>query len=232
VDIDLAAAKLVLPRKQGASGAVPSRPMPYPKPYLLLAVPALLLSSPLQASKKTESLVDSLTSAIAERHTTSVPAAGTVEIAFSPGGGSQHLVVKVIDSARSQLRVLAYSFTSAAVTSALLHARKRGVDVKVVADHRNNISEDRSGKARAALSALANAGIDVRTISAYPIHHDKVIVADGRTVELGSFNFSDAAANRNSENVLVNWDNPKLAEVYTRHFERNYRQAVPYEPRY
>jgi phosphatidylserine/phosphatidylglycerophosphate/cardiolipin synthase-like enzyme len=130
------------------------------------------------------------------------------------------------------LRVLSYSFTSAPVTAALLRARRRGVDVKLVADHRNNVTDDRNGKARAALSALASAGIDVRTISVYPIHHDKVIVADRQTVELGSFNYSDAAAHRNSENVLVNWSNPKLAEVYLGHFVRNFRQATVYVPPY
>ena len=61
---------------------------------------------------------------------------------------------------------------------------------------------------------------------------DKVICADAETVELGSFNYSDAAARRNSENVLVNWRNPKLAEAYLQHFERNYRQSDPYQPRY
>ena len=37
---------------------------------------------------------------------------------------------------------------------------------------------------------------------------------------------------KNSENVLVNWGNPTLAEVYLKHFERNYRQAVAFEVRY
>ena len=62
--------------------------------------------------------------------------------------------------------------------------------------------------------------------------HDKVIIADRQTVQLGSYNYSDAAAHRNSENVLVNWNNPKLAEVYVGHFERNYRQGMPFETRY
>jgi phosphatidylserine/phosphatidylglycerophosphate/cardiolipin synthase-like enzyme len=57
---------------------------------------------------------------------------------------------------------------------------------------------------RAAFSALLNAGAEVRTIAVYPIHHDMVIIADRETVELGSFNYSDAAARKNSENVLVN----------------------------
>jgi hypothetical protein len=32
--------------------------------------------------------------------------------------------------------------------------------------------------------------------------------------------------------VLVNWGNPKLAEIYLGHFMRNYGQAKPYELRY
>ncbi|MFC6282195.1 MULTISPECIES: phospholipase D family nuclease [Polaromonas] len=161
-----------------------------------------------------------------------IAAAGTIEVAFSPNEGAEALVVKTINSAQREIRVLSYSFTSAPVTQALLHAKKRGVDVKLVADHKNNVSEDRSGKARAALSALVTAGVDVRTISVYAIHHDKVIVVDGTTTELGSFNFSASAASRNSENVLVNWNNPALAKVYLDHFQRNYRQASPYETRY
>jgi len=79
---------------------------------------------------------------------------------------------------------------------------------------------------------LVNAGCDVRTIGAYSIHHDKVIIADRQTVELGSYNYSAAAASKNSENVLVNWNNPKLAEVYLGHFERNQRQAEAYRTQY
>lgn len=161
-----------------------------------------------------------------------VPAAGSLEVAFSPNEGSEALVVKVIDSARSQLYVLSYSFTSAPVTQALLRAKRRGVDVRLVADHKGNVSEDRSGKAKAALSALATAGVDVRTIHVYPIHHDKVIIVDADTVELGSFNYSAAAASKNSENVLVNWHNPQLAKVYLEHFKRNYGRSEAYQLAY
>lgn len=161
-----------------------------------------------------------------------VPAVGKIEVAFSPNEGAEALVVKVIDSAQRDIRMLSYSFTSAPVTKALINAQKRGVSVKLVADYKNNVSQDSSGKARAALSALSNSGVDVRTINVYAIHHDKVIVVDGQTTELGSFNYSAAAASRNSENVLVNWENPALAKVYLDHFERNYRQSEPYKTGY
>ena len=161
-----------------------------------------------------------------------VPAKGTLEVAFSPDEGSEHLVTKVIDSARSEVLVLAYSFTSAPVVNAMIQAAHRGVAVRIIADYKSNVTEDKSGKARAALSALKNAGADVRIIKVYPIHHDKVIIADRQTVEQGSFNYSASAAHRNSENVLVNWGNPDLALVYLGHFERNYKQSEPFATGY
>lgn len=162
----------------------------------------------------------------------SVAATGTMEVAFSPDGGAQALVLRAIASARSDIRMLSYSFTSAPVVQALLAAKKRGVSVMLVADYKNNVLQDSSTKARAALSALTSAGVGVFTVKAYAIHHDKVIVVDAKHVQLGSFNYSASAESRNSENVLVAWDNPALAKVYLGHFERNYRQAVPYELQY
>lgn len=161
-------------------------------------------------------------------HSEIIPPAGEIEVAFSPNEGAEELVLKVINSAQKDIRILAYSFTSFPIVEALINAKKRGVNVALVADKKSNTE----GKARAALSALVNAGCDVRTIDVYPIHHDKVIILDRQTVELGSFNYSAAAAHKNSENVLVNWNNTKLAEVYLKHFERNYRQAAVFQLQY
>lgn len=183
-------------------------------------------------ARKSKSIIDQAVDAYQSTNSFTVPASGTVEVAFSPNEGSEHLVVKVIDSAKTSLDLLSYSFTSVPVVEALVRARHRGVVVRLVADEKDNVSADRSGKARAALGALVNAGAEVRTIRVYAIHHDKVIIADHQTVELGSFNYSDAAAHKNSENVLVNWGNPNLADVYLKHFQRNYAQSTAYVQAY
>lgn len=156
-------------------------------------------------------------------------AAGSLEIAFSPNEGAEDLVVKLIDSARSEIRVMAYSFTSAPVVRALLAAKKRGVVVSIVADEKSNLSDGGGGqKAKAAFGAMSSAGIDVRTTDAFAIAHDKVMVADQRHTLTGSFNFSASAESRNSENVLVNWNNADLAGVYLRHFQRNHKLSRPF----
>ena len=197
-----------------------------------LALALTFASGTALAKRKPKGLIEQVEQAVAQHHSYQVPATGTVEVAFSPDEGSENLLLKVIASAHHDIRMLSYSFTSAPVARALLAAKKRGVDIRIVADQKNNTSEDRSGKARAALSLLAEAGADVRLIGVYAIHHDKVLVVDGETVELGSFNYLDAAAHRNSENVLVNWKNPQLARAYLEHFARNYRHATPYQQQY
>ena len=127
---------------------------------------------------------------------------------------------------------MAYSFTSAPITQALIRARRRGVAVFMVVDYKDNVTEDRYGKSRAALSALVEAGAQVRTISVYPIAHDKNLCVDRQTVETGSFNYTDAAAHRNSESVIVHWGNPRLAAVFLGHFTRNWDQGTAYQMAY
>jgi phosphatidylserine/phosphatidylglycerophosphate/cardiolipin synthase-like enzyme len=89
----------------------------------------------------------------------------SVEVAFSPDGGAENIVLGAINGAQRSIRLMAYSFTAEAVARALVSARRRGVDAAVTVDYRNNIEEDRSGRARAALGALTYAGIPVRVVS-------------------------------------------------------------------
>lgn len=158
----------------------------------------------------------------------SVPAGQVIDVAFSPNAGSEELIVKAIASARSSIGVAAYSFTSPVVARALLNAKKRGVDVRVIVDENGN----RSKASLAALNLIASAGIPTRTISRYAIHHDKYMVVDKVTVQTGSFNYSKAAAKSNSENVLVIWNNPDLALTYLKHWQDRFDQGKPYKPDY
>ena len=140
--------------------------------------------------------------------TTQVLAAET-EIGFSPEGSALQLVLNTINSSTESIRLMGYSFTSPEVAGALVRAKQRDVDVKVVLDWKANTG--RQNKASlAAMNLLVNAGIPVRTVSQYKIMHDKVIIADGRNVEVGSFNYTRAADRFNSENVLVVWDEPRI----------------------
>ena len=154
-----------------------------------------------------------------------------IEVGFSPEGSAQKLVLRTIDAATSSIRVAAYVFTSPDVTRALVAAKQRGVDVAVIADHRSNLEEQRSTAGRHALTLLAKAGIPTRTVKAYPIHHDNFMVVDGMAVETGSFNFT-AAAKSNSENALVVWNDPALAETYLNHWQSRWDQGQAFKVKY
>ncbi|TNV10477.1 phospholipase D family protein [Buttiauxella sp. B2] len=149
--------------------------------------------------------------------------AASVETGFSPEGTALQLVLKTIVSARKEIRLMGYSFTSPEVVTALMAAHRRGVDVKVVLDERGN-----HGKSSvAAINLLLNAGIPVRLNGHYKIQHDKIVVTDRDNVETGSFNFSRAAARSNSENVLVLRDMPEVASQYLAHWQRRWEEGRP-----
>jgi len=156
------------------------------------------------------------------------PDGPAIDTGFSPEGSAERLVLNAICSARHSVHLSAYSFTSPAVVRSLIDAHRRGVDVAVVADEKSNLVEDRSGKARRALDLLAGAGVRVHVIGTYPIHHDKFMVIDGESVETGSFNFTTAAARYNSENAVVVWHVPVVAQAYQQHWQSRFNQGRPW----
>lgn len=149
-----------------------------------------------------------------------------VQMATAPDGGALDLVLNVIDSAKTSIRIAAYSFTSKPIAEALLRKQKAGVSVMVVMD-KSQLTERYTSA-----TFLANVGIPVRINSRYAIQHSKVLVVDGDTVETGSFNYTDSAAKRNSENVLVIWHHPTLAKEYTTYWQRLWEEGEPYRARY
>lgn len=157
--------------------------------------------------------------------------AATVEAGFSPEGTALQLVLKTIETAQQEIRLMGYSFTSPEIVRSIIKAKRRGVDVKVVLDGKTNTGNNKKAN-KAAMNLLTGAGIPVRTVSAYKILHDKVIVTDGRNTEVGSFNYTRAADRSNSENVLVVWDDPVLARRYLNHWTSRWAQGTDWRQTY
>ncbi|HAW1370322.1 TPA: phospholipase D family protein, partial [Escherichia coli] len=91
-------------------------------------------------------------------------------------------MLDTINSAESSIRMMAYSFTDPDVMHALAKAKKRGVDVRIVVDDKGNTNR----ASQEAMKYINLLDIPLRTVDAFPIHHDKVIIVDGNTVETGS----------------------------------------------
>ena len=159
-----------------------------------------------------------------------VPAvyAASIETGYSPEGTALQLVLKTINSAQQEIRLMGYSFTSPEVVSALVRAKHRGVDVKIVLDEKGN----RSKASQAAMNVVVNAGIPLRTNGHYAIMHDKVIIVDNHTVESGSFNMTRSASSRNSENVLVINDVPEVTQTYLQHWQSRWDGGTEWHSSY
>lgn len=158
--------------------------------------------------------------------TASATHAADITVGFSPDGGAEALVVRTIQSAKSEVLVAAYSFTNKPIARALVDAKNRGINVQVVLD------KSQKGERYSAATFLANERVPVRIDSNHAIMHNKYIIVDGKTVETGSFNYTSAAAKHNAENAIVIHEDPALAARYINDWKVHWSHAVPYEARY
>lgn len=158
----------------------------------------------------------------------SLVAEGTLQPLFAPWDDVEKAIVDTLGAARQQVLVQAYLLTNKKISAALIAARRRGVDVRVLVDGAQLERVSSSTAPR-----LAAAGIPVWLETTYQNAHNKVIVIDAATshatVLTGSFNFTWTAQHKNAENVLIARNNPKLAARYARNWERHRNDATPYK---
>lgn len=159
-----------------------------------------------------------------------LPAAGTVEVYFTPWDDAQAALISAIEQARQQVLVQAFVLTSRTIAASLIRAHRRGVDVKVLADQRQSTDVDGSQ-----LDDLARAGIPVWLETRYRNAHNKVMVIDVRSsqpvVITGSYNYSWGAQYMNAENLLVIRGHAALAGRFESNWMRHQTDAALLESR-
>lgn len=146
----------------------------------------------------------------------------SIKTYFSPGGKCTDQIVALIGSATKSVHVLAFSFTSDPIAKALVDAAARpGVEVQVILDH------GRSNERGSELGTLTAARVPVWLDKKHHEAHQKVIIVDDATVEVGSFNYSGDAETRNSENVNVIENAPETAALYEANFQEHLAHSQP-----
>jgi phosphatidylserine/phosphatidylglycerophosphate/cardiolipin synthase-like enzyme len=132
-------------------------------------------------------------------------------------------ILPLVNSAQSNIRFLAFSFTDFPLANAMIERARSGVAVAGV------FEKVWSGDDSAELKTLFCAQVPVRQDGNSSFMHNKVIVIDGRFVITGSMNFSTNAEENNDENVII-LENPEIAGHYMQEFDRIWAQAVDPEP--
>lgn len=151
----------------------------------------------------------------------------SVQVGFSPEGSARKLVLETIGSAKHSIQMLAYALQAPDIAQALVDAKNRGVNVRIVVDKKRNL-----GKVSiVAMDLMALNAIELRTNEHFHLHHDKTIIVDGNTVETGSFNFARSAEMVNSENVVVIRDMPEVSRQYIAHWQSRWDLGEPYPKR-
>jgi phosphatidylserine/phosphatidylglycerophosphate/cardiolipin synthase-like enzyme len=146
------------------------------------------------------------------------------EVYFCPGDNPTGAIVRELGTAKSNILVQAYSFTSAPIAKALVDAHRRGVKVTVILD-----KSQRSEKYSSA-DFLINAGVPTFIDASHAIAHNKVMVLDRKKIITGSFNFTKSAEERNAENLIV-FDDPKIAFKYMTNWQAHASHSARYQKR-
>jgi len=144
------------------------------------------------------------------------------EVYFSPKGGGLAAIKLRLSQAKESVRVLSYQMTSGEIAEELVTTYEREVDVQVILD-RGQVNARYSK-----IKILQDAKIPIRIDKKHPILHDKVMIIDGEWLITGSYNFTESAEKRNSENLLT-IRNKRMCKRYLANWEKHWEHATPLE---
>lgn len=134
-----------------------------------------------------------------------------LEIYFSPYDKAMQAVIPIIDRAKSYIYIPTFLITHNDLTNALIRAKQRGVDIKIIIDANNTATRNSKH------SLLRQNKIPLKTENYAGKMHSKSIIVDDKYVITGSMNFSNSGENKNDENMLI-IENPQLAKFYREFF--------------
>lgn len=144
---------------------------------------------------------------------------GSASLYVCPQDECAQQLITFINSAKKSVHVMIYSLTLDEVSSALIQAHERGVDVKVLMDNTQaggQYSEDEK---------LIAAGLAVKIVNLPSTHifHNKITLIDGERFSTGSFNYTQNADTGNAENLIM-ISNQKMTQKLEQEFQRYWNE--------
>lgn len=139
--------------------------------------------------------------------------AKNTEIYFSPSPRCESRLVDLIENSSENINAVVYSINNDDIVSALKKAHDRGVKVKILTDRLQ--ASGRSSKVR----ELYDYGVNIRVHSKHKIEHNKFAVFDNNVAMTGSYNWTNPATDKNSENCVFFFRERAAIEKYQNRFE-------------
>jgi len=114
-------------------------------------------------------------------------------------GNLDKILIKEINTAQKTLDVAIYSITKEDIANAIIEAKKRNVDVKVITDKQESASKYQ----KVILDKFKANNIPVKINSHAGLMHLKLSIIDDKTALGGSYNYTESATKNNDENLIV-----------------------------
>jgi len=143
----------------------------------------------------------------------SVCAFAQTEVFFSPSKKCENGLIGLIENSNETIDVAVYSINNTNLIEALKKAHKRGVKIRILTDRIQ--AAGKSSKVK----ELYDTGLNVRVHSKHKIEHNKFAIFDGKKASTGSYNWTNPATEKNSENCVFFTDNQEVVEDYKNRFE-------------
>lgn len=136
-----------------------------------------------------------------------------ISVYFSPKDNTvKRAILPLINSAQKYIYMPAFLITERDTVNALIQAKQRGVNIKIIID----AVSGRSLSSKHHL--LRDNGILVKTENYAGKLHSKSMIVDDKYLVIGSMNFSYSGNSKNDENLVV-IKNSKAALFYRKYFE-------------
>ncbi len=143
-----------------------------------------------------------------------------VECYFAPTDNAKdNAIIKAINNATSKIDIRIFFFTDSDIANALISAKDRGVQIRVILDASG--AESEYSKHR----MLREAGIPVKVENWGGKEHFKAMCVDNKITVMGSQNWTGSGNYSNDENTLY-IENQYLASLFENNFEKVWN-AIP-----
>ena len=133
-------------------------------------------------------------------------------------------LVKVINSSNSTLDIAIYSLTKKSIVNAIIQAKDRKVNVRIMTDKIESKSKSESKE----LALLQKDNIPIKINSHQGLLHIKMTIADKNIATTGSYNYTENTSTKNDE-ILVIINDSKVAEGFDSEFENMWNDTENYE---
>lgn len=122
--------------------------------------------------------------------------ADELKVFFSPSLKCETKIVDLINKSEERIDAAIYAVNNDEIVCALKKAYDRGVKIRILTDRLQ--ASNKSSKVR----ELYNYGINIRVHSKFKIEHNKFAVFDNKIASSGSYNWTNPASDKNSENCI------------------------------